>query len=94
MDSYEHWLGKLIGWFNDEELYAVTLGQTTYYSCPFWAVYDRPWWKLHEDKHKEQWKRIGRIRFACSYIWQNLTVGYHKNKWEIEANEASSKGQA
>lgn len=83
MDKYEHWLGKLMGWINDEELYAITLGQTTYYSCEHRFVHIK--WRNHEDMHKMQWKRVGRIKFTCSYIWQNLTVGYKKNKYEIAA---------
>jgi len=33
MDKYNHWLGNFLVWINHEDQYAITLGQTAYYSC-------------------------------------------------------------
>lgn len=68
--------------------WAVTLGQTTYYSCPETEV-DAAWHR-HEDKHKEQWRRDGRILFALKYLWYTLRYGYLDNPYEIEARIAEN----
>jgi len=59
MNKYNHWLGRLFKliFAPKGKDYAVTIGQTTYYSCPAANVSDR--WKWHEDKHKEQWATKG-----------------------------------
>lgn len=66
--------------------WAVTLGQTTYYSVPESEVTDA--WRKHEEKHKEQWKREGYITFAIKYLWYQLRYGYQNNPYEIEAKTA------
>ncbi len=69
MDKYNHWIGKLASrLFNHGSPYAITLGQTTYYSCDKSRV--SPHWKIHEDIHKRQWKRDGKFKFAIRYLWQ------------------------
>ncbi len=65
--------------------YAVTIGQTTYYSCPSENV--DILWKKHENKHKEQWKRDG-CKFPVLYIYYHITKGYENNPYEIEARKA------
>jgi hypothetical protein len=85
MDKYNHWLGKLLGKINNNPKYAITLNQTAYYSCSESEV-DLGWHR-HEDKHKEQWKNEGIIKFAIKYIYYNTTKGYKNNPYEIEAEE-------
>lgn len=65
--------------------WAITIGQTTYYSVPESEV--NPSWRLHEDVHKQQWKKKGRIRFAFSYTYYNIFKGYKHNPYEIEARK-------
>lgn len=87
MDKYEHWIGKLAKFlFSKGDAYAITLGQTTYFSCYAYQVGER--WHKHEDKHKRQWEEDGKMRFAFRYIYQWLTKGYDKIDYEIEARKA------
>lgn len=87
MDKYNHWLGHLfliIFGKKTDLAYAVTFGQTTYYSC-----YEAcPAWRRHEDCHKMQWARDGRVKFLSSYIWQWVTKGYQAISYEQEARAA------
>ena len=66
--------------------WAITLGQTAYFSVAEEEVGVS--WHRHEDKHKEQWKREGLVRFAVKYLWYQITKGYNKNPYEIEARAA------
>jgi hypothetical protein len=91
MDKYNHWLGKLFGFFGGNKEYAVTFGQTTYYSCDKSIVDSAPWWKVHEDTHKEQYTKDGWFVFLYRYIWQGLTKGYLCIDYEIESRERASK---
>lgn len=86
MNKYNHWLGKLFGFFNKSKYYAVTFGQTAYYSCKEEDVGIS--WQLHEDEHKKQYARDGWIKFLSRYIWQGLTKGYLNIDYEIEARKA------
>jgi hypothetical protein len=40
----------------------------------------------HEMEHIYQVERLGWFKFYLTYLWQNIRVGYKKNKYEIEAN--------
>lgn len=71
-----------------EKQWAITIGQTTYYSVPEIEV--TPSWHRHENKHKEQWKKEGWIKFAVKYLWYQLTKGYQNNPFEVEARNAES----
>jgi hypothetical protein len=87
MDKYNHWLGKFFGRLNKQELYAVTFGQTAYYSCSIDLV--GAGWRAHEDKHKEQYARDGWVKFLTRYIWQRITKGYENIDYEKEAMQAA-----
>jgi hypothetical protein len=63
--------------------WAVTINQTTYYSGSENEV-DAAW-RRHEDKHKEQWRREGLIKFAVKYLWYHIRYGYQGNPFEVEA---------
>ena len=39
----------------------------------------------HEMEHIYQVRELGWFRFYLTYLWQNLTVGYKKNKYELAA---------
>lgn len=69
--------------------WAVTLGQTTFFTEPETKV--TPTWQKHEDCHKAQWKRDGYIKFACKYIWYQMKYGYSDNPYEAEARQAEGK---
>ena len=90
-NKYNHWLGKLFGAFNRSSYYAVTLGQTTYYSCDKSYVDKDSVWMKHEDVHKEQFKKDGWIKFLTRYIWQLITKGYKNIDYEIEAVKKSQE---
>lgn len=67
--------------------WAVTIGQTTYYSCEQEKV--EPSWRIHEECHKLQWRRDGAFKFIMKYLWYQLRYGYAKNPYEVEANSWS-----
>ena len=89
MDKYNHWLGKLFGKLNKNPLYAVTFGQTSYYSCSESLVDVK--WRKHEDTHKEQYRKDGWIKFLSRYIWQLITKGYMNIDYEIEARKVAGQ---
>jgi hypothetical protein len=88
MDKYNHWLARIFLVFHPEsDDYAVTLGQTAYYSCPAERV--SLGWHAHENKHKEQFRRDGWIKFLVRYVWWSLRYRSHDLiPYEIEADEA------
>lgn len=91
MDKYNHRLGKLflkLFGAKTEASYAITIGQTTYYSCPKDETSLR--WRKHEDCHKMQWKQEGRLKFLFRYLWQWITKGYSRIDYEVEARKAES----
>jgi hypothetical protein len=90
MDKYNHWIAKVVlflnkrrGWSNA----AITIGQTSYYSCDQSLV--SPSWHRHEDEHKKQWKHNGWIKFTFLYLWYSLRYGYYNNPLEVEAEDAA-----
>ncbi len=91
MDIYNSRIARIFWFFNGRRSigYAVTLGQTAYYSCTEDKV--APWWHAHENQHKVQWARDGKIKFLIRYLWQLITKGYNKIDYEIEAKEVASK---
>jgi hypothetical protein len=86
MDYYNSKLAKLFRPIGYKGNWAVTLGQTTYYTCPESMVTDR--WRKHEMCHQRQWARDGKVKFTLSYIWQGIWKGYRDISYEIEAREA------
>ena len=88
MDKYNHWLGKLFGKLNKSTKYAITLGQTSYFSCNESLVSN--WWRVHEDTHKLQFAKDGYIKFLSRYIFQLITKGYLYIDYEIEARTAAA----
>jgi hypothetical protein len=85
MDKYEHWLARLLKKLNRADDYAITLGQTTYYSETKEYVDLRPRWRKHEEHHKFQWMRDGYFTFARRYLWYLIRYGYTNNPYEVEA---------
>jgi hypothetical protein len=45
----------------------------------------------HEMQHIYQVERLGWFRFYLTYLWQNIRVGYKKNKYELEANAVENQ---
>ena len=76
----------------DTIYWAVTVGQTTFFSCPQLEV--GPAWHAHEDRHKEQWKRDGFVKFFFRYIYYHFVYGYEKNPYEMEARLAENEVEA
>lgn len=69
-----------------EPRWAITIGQTAYYSCPESEV--DPAWRAHEDEHKRQWRDEGRVVFSLKYLWWQLRYGYRDNPYEVAARAA------
>ena len=69
------------------EDWAITIGQTSYFSCPPERVSNR--WHKHEDFHKAQWRFES--WFLFKYLWYSAVFGYEKNPFEIAARKAENK---
>jgi hypothetical protein len=79
------------------ERWAVTLGQTTWWTVSKAEVDAAPAWRRHEDCHKAQFARDGWSRFLRRYVWEwiagvfryhNFTDAYLQISYELEAQEA------
>ena len=92
MDKYDcHW----VRWFaGDHFEWAITLGQTTYYSCSKETVDENPEWRAHEERHKQQWQFEGKLRFALNYIYYLIVCGYTNNPYEVDAREHAKRQTA
>lgn len=80
MEKYnQKWVSMLFG----KKKWAITLGQTTYYSVSKEEVSRE--WRWHEECHQIQWYEKGYIKFAITYLWYMLKFGYENNPYEAEA---------
>jgi hypothetical protein len=86
LDKYNHWLPEFLRWCNRAKTWAITLGQTTYYSESKEYVDKAPWWRKHEDCHKAQWAQDGCWKFITRYLWQLVTKVYLQIDYEVEAH--------
>jgi hypothetical protein len=84
MDIYNSKFPLLFA-LGNAKTWAVTIGQTTWYSVPKDQVSDE--WRKHEDEHKRQWREEGRLKFAVKYLWYQARLGYKDNPYEIEARQ-------
>ena len=71
MDKYNC---KWVMLFNPDKKtdYAITLGQTTYYSCDKTKVTVD--WRAHEDCHKKQFKKYTVVGFLVLYAYHYLRL--------------------
>jgi hypothetical protein len=90
MDKYNQKWVRILGGGKTKE-WAVTIGQTAYYSVSEAIVKEDILWQVHENTHKEQWAREGRIKFSIKYFYYLITKGYINNPYEVEAREAAAK---
>lgn len=95
-DRYEHWFPGLLGKLLGNPRWAITLGQTAYYSVPKEEVSLS--WRRHENCHKTQWAR-GRVKFVLRYVaefvrnvfrYWNLNRAYLSISFEVQARLAES----
>lgn len=87
MDKYKQKWVNWVVWLNLDKK-ALTIGQTTYYSCDKHLV--SPQLKKHEDAHKLQWKHFG-WSFPFRYLYELFRYGYKFNRFEVEARKAEFK---
>lgn len=84
-DKYnQKWVSYLL--LANGDFRALTINQTTYYSCGMENVGNK--WRRHENTHKLQWYRDGCIKFVVKYLWYQLRYGSDNNPYEIEARNA------
>jgi hypothetical protein len=88
MNKYNSKIAKVFGFVNGQKRYAVTFGQTAYYSVSKEEVLKSPNWIKHENRHKEQYAKEGVLKFAVKYIWYSIRYGYKANPYEIDARQA------
>lgn len=87
-DTYNSKIADLVGKLNKTQFkgFAITISSTsTWYSVSKEIVDQYPKWRKEEDCHKAQIAKEGWFKFFTTYFWQNWTVGYEKNKYEVEA---------
>ena len=85
-----YWIGKLVG--NKSLGYAVTFGQTTFYSLPREQVVKDRLWMLHENRHKEQYIEQGGIfLYLVKYFAYCLRYGYTNNPFEVDARKCAQE---
>ena len=83
MNRYNSIIPRLIHWSGP---WAITLGQTSYFTCSESEVSER--WHRHEDEHKRQWKEDG-WRFAFWYLRNMIKAGYKDSEDEVRARKAA-----
>lgn len=88
MDHYNSRIAKLFRPIGFKGNWAVTLGQTIYYTGPASMVSVRC--RKHEEEHKRQWARDGNFKFILSYLWQRFWKGQQNISYEIEARAAEN----
>lgn len=91
MNHYNSKLAKLVGRLNGQQAWAITLGQTTYYSVSKKLV--TPEWCRHEDRHKAQYREEGTFKFIVKYLWYLVRYGYYNNPYEIDARRHEKEFQ-
>ncbi|NTU49473.1 MAG: hypothetical protein HGA87_01010 [Desulfobulbaceae bacterium] len=70
---------------------AITIGQKTYWSLDSDDPRITTAWRIHEQKHKDQWKKYG-IFFLPNYIWQTIVHrSYYENSFEVAARKAEKE---
>ena len=89
-DRYNSILAKILGKINGNSWYAITIGQTAFYSVSKEKVETDPKWIAHENHHKVQWKRDG-IKFLFKYIYYSIRYGYWNNPYEVEARKVAGQ---
>ncbi len=84
MDIYNSRIATIFRFFfSKTPEYAVTIGHNAYYTCDESEV--TPVWHSHENQHKVQWARDGKVKFVARYLWQYCLNGYQNIDYEIEA---------
>jgi len=92
-DIYNSKIAKLFGKLNGSKRYAVTFGQTAYYSVSKEEVEESPSWIAHENAHKEQYAEEGFCKFLAKYLYYSAKHGYRNNPYEVAAREVAEKSQ-
>ncbi len=70
---------------------AIVIGKTIYlHHVSREAFLKNEKWVKHEMCHIHQFKKYGFLAFIARYLWESLKVGYHKNKFEVEARNAEN----
>lgn len=91
-DKYNQKWIKIMGGLPLPITWAMTISSTTtIYSESKEYVDTRPMWKLHENTHKEQFKKEGWFKFVIKYFWYQITKGYTNNPYEVEARKAAGQ---
>lgn len=91
-DKYDQKWIKIMGGLPLPTTWAMTISSTTtIYSESKEYVDASPMWKLHENTHKEQFKKEGWFKFVIKYLWYQITKGYTNNPYEVEARKATGQ---
>lgn len=84
-------IAKLAGFKLQTKRIAMVLGRTIHLhgtSKENFLANER--WVKHELCHVKQFETHGYLAFVIKYLWESLRVGYHNNKYEVEAREAEN----
>lgn len=87
----DSWIAKIAAVKLHSENVAIVLGKTIHlYHVSKEDFLKNEKWVKHEICHLGQYKKYGSLSFICRYLWESLRVGYHKNKFEVEARNAEN----
>jgi len=81
-------LARIINKAPKDKGFAITIGQTTYYTSAEESVSAS--WRRHEDEHKSQWEKDGTIRFITKYLYEAIRYGYKDISYEQSARAAET----
>ena len=83
------WLAAIAAKKLDTKSVAMVLGKTIHlYGSSKEAFLADDNWVKHELCHVKQFKEHGYVLFIIKYLWESLRMGYHNNKYEVEARAA------
>lgn len=77
--KFNHWIPQLLN------VGGITLYPFILFARSSLSVRNDPILYKHEWIHIEQYRREGVFKFAIKYLWYQVTKGYKKNPYEIEA---------
>ena len=86
------WLARLAAQKLGTNSVAMVLGNTIHlYGSTKENFIANERWLKHELCHIKQYNKNGTILFLIKYLWESFKVGYHNNKYEVEAREAENE---
>lgn len=81
------WIARIAAYnLNAKSGMAITIGNSIhlYQANREELIHNKAWFQ-HELAHVLQFQKFGFWCFLCKYLIESMKVGYHNNKYEVEA---------